>query len=173
MDTSLPVPASQDRDLQNFAGHGLLTLSSNDVEGQASDPSAHGECTQKPTYLEARSWIAEFQKRLSSEMYSRFLDILSQCSSGTDMLETPRMEFSKLFTEAKELELWDEFLKSFFQPWKEMQEIEASESRIAEMMMESRDETEEVKKILEILEKDYMLEDPRPESVGLLGRDID
>ncbi|KAL9001729.1 MAG: hypothetical protein Q9188_005308 [Gyalolechia gomerana] len=169
MNASLPSPTTLDQELQNFARHSLSTLSSNDVDHQSST----GEATQQPTYLEARSWIAEFQKRLSQEMYNRFLNILSQCSSGTDMLETPRVEFSRLFAEANESELWDDFLKSFFQPWKEMQDIEESELRIAEMMMESRDETEDLKEMSEVLEQDCTIENGWSESIGLFSRTTD
>lgn len=89
------------------------------------------------------------------------------------MLETPRVEFSKLFAEANESELWDEFLKAFFQPWKEMQDIEESELRIAEMMIENRDETEDLKEISEVLEQDCTMENGWSESIGLFGRTTD
>ncbi|KAL8939612.1 MAG: hypothetical protein Q9211_002664 [Gyalolechia sp. 1 TL-2023] len=171
MNASLPVPAILDQDLQNFAGHSLSTLSSEHVEHQSSGPGPTGEDTQQPTYRQAHSWIAEFQKRLSPEMYNRFLNILSQCFSGTDMLETPRVEFSRLFEEAGESELWDEFLECFFQPWKEMQEIEQSELRIAEMMMENREETEKGKQTSEISKQDCTTEDPWTGTIGLLDPD--
>lgn len=136
MDTSLPISPILEQELLNFAGHKLSILSSSDVA--ISEPAPIVEPTGQPTYTDARAWIAIFQQRLPAKLYSRFLDILSQCSSGTGMLETPRVEFSRLFAEANESELWEEFLTSFFQPWKKTLQIEESELAIVDTIVESR-----------------------------------
>ncbi|KAI4186382.1 MAG: hypothetical protein L6R41_003538 [Letrouitia leprolyta] len=164
MDVSLPIPTAMEQELEDFAGHNLPTVSSNNDENLFPGPDHIDEGTQQSTYLQAHSWIVEFQKRLEPETFNKFFNILSKCSSMSEleMLETPRVEFAKLFAESNESELWDDFLKSFFQPWKEMQDIEESEMNVAEMMRESRDEIEEVKEILEIaelLEQDQTMEE--------------
>ena len=150
MDLSLPVPPAQDQDIIDFAGHTLSQLARQDTS--AFIPPSTSEATIQHTLTKARAWITRFQQRLPAKLYNRFLEILSQCALGPGMHENPRAEFARLFAEANESALWDEFFHSFFHPWRQTQVVVESESKIADVMIESRDAKQTEVEIWEELE---------------------
>ncbi|KAL8830561.1 MAG: hypothetical protein Q9170_005679 [Blastenia crenularia] len=138
MDPTLSVPLTTTQELLDFARHSLSPSSPTPTTSHLTN-SSRQDPTQ-PTLTQAQTWIAVFRQRLPPEIYNRFLDILSSSHFHKGIPELSRVAFSRLFAEADEIELWNEFLRSFLQSWEEERVVEEGEMAVLKSMREGVDE---------------------------------
>ncbi|KAI4112281.1 MAG: hypothetical protein LQ341_007860 [Variospora aurantia] len=133
MHDSLPVPPSSQQELQDFLSHALQPLTARNSSATQS-PRTFG---LKPlTNEEVNAFAQKLLQRLPPAFVTEFFRMLQLMILGQDdEAEKPRVgQLAKMFADAHEQELWEEYVDLFMPQWIGELKFEEEEDGVIEAM---------------------------------------
>ncbi|KAL9007425.1 MAG: hypothetical protein Q9173_007300 [Seirophora scorigena] len=135
MNASLPTHPASEQDLHHFLAHALRPITARDSTATRPPRSTVG---LKPTLEETRAFTQKLFQRLPPAFVTKFFELLKLTIRGQKEKnegEKRRVErLAKIFAEAGEPGLWEEFVDLFMPRWRGELEIEEGERWVVEAM---------------------------------------